>query len=38
LWQKLLAGSVVPGTGPDAAVKREIRPRRIYKNFVILLP
>lgn len=29
---------VVPGTGPDVAVKREIRPRRIYKNFVILLP
>jgi len=29
---------VVPGTGPNAAVMRKIRPRRIYKNFVILLP
>jgi hypothetical protein len=28
---------MVPGTGPDAAVKRETRTRRIYKNFVILL-
>lgn len=28
---------VVPGTGPDAA-KREIRPRRICKNLVILVP
>jgi len=29
---------VVPGTGPDAAVKREIRPLRIYRNFVVILP
>ena len=29
---------VTPGTGPDAAEKREIRLRRIYKNFVFLLP
>jgi len=29
---------VVPGTRPDAAEKREIHPRKIYKNFVILLP